>query len=213
MGSSWGESAPLKGAWAPCLCPLPSLHSFLHDVTWSPRARVTVLDGSGGIADIALCRGSALEVAQRGGYPDLLPFLVSPQGSLMAAHAGAPSRAKKTQKRGWPGSASSWVETFIILPTPTPFFLCEPLLKSLLNLLQYYFCFIFWFLGCEACRILTPWPGTKAVPPALEGEVLTTGPPGKCPCLYFLIFLPCLILYFLIFLPCLILLPLGIALP
>ena len=58
-------------------------------------------------------------VAQRGGYPDLLPFLVSPQGSLMSGHAGAPSRAKKTQKRGWPESASSWVETFVILP-PNP---------------------------------------------------------------------------------------------
>lgn len=73
-----------------------------------------MLDGSGGIADIALCRGSAHEVAQRGGYPDLLPFLVPPQGSLRAAHAGAPSRAKKTQKRGWPGSASSWVETLLM---------------------------------------------------------------------------------------------------
>ena len=32
-------------------------------------------------------------------------------------------------------------------------------LKSLLNLLQYYFCFMFWFLGHEACGILPPWPG------------------------------------------------------
>ena len=29
--------------------------------------------------------------------------------------------------------------------------------------------------------ILTPWPGIEATPPALEGEVLTTGPPGKPP--------------------------------
>ena len=29
--------------------------------------------------------------------------------------------------------------------------------------------------------ILTPCPGIEATPPALEGEVLTTGPPGKSP--------------------------------
>ena len=30
-----------------------------------------------------------------------------------------------------------------------------------------------------ACAILAPWPGIKPTPPDLEGEVLTTGPPGK----------------------------------
>ena len=50
--------------------------------------------------------------------------------------------------------------------------------KSLLNLLQYCFCFMFWFFGREACGILAPRPGIKPTPPALEGEVLTTGPPG-----------------------------------
>ena len=59
------------------------------------------------------------------------------------------------------------------------FFKCGPLLKSLLNLLQYCFCFMFWFFGCEACGILAPRPGIEPAPPALEGEVLTTGPPGK----------------------------------
>ena len=53
-------------------------------------------------------------------------------------------------------------------------------LKSLLNLLQYCFCFMyFWIFGREACGILTPQPGIKPAPPALEGRVLTTGPPGK----------------------------------
>ena len=52
-------------------------------------------------------------------------------------------------------------------------------LKSLLNLLQYCFCFMFWFFGHEACGILAPWTGIEPAPPALEGEVLTTGPPGK----------------------------------
>ena len=52
---------------------------------------------------------------------------------------------------------------------------------SLLNLLQYCFCFMFWFLGHEACGILASCPGIKPAPPALEGEVLTTEPPGKSP--------------------------------
>ena len=33
----------------------------------------------------------------------------------------------------------------------------------------------------RACGMLTPQPGIKPAPPAWEGEVLTTGPPGKCP--------------------------------
>ena len=59
------------------------------------------------------------------------------------------------------------------------FFWCGPFFKSLLNLLQYCFCFMFRFFGHEACGILAPRPGIKPTPPALEGEVLTTGPPGK----------------------------------
>ena len=38
---------------------------------------------------------------------------------------------------------------------------------------------MFWFFGCEACGILIPWPGIEPVPPALEGEVLTTGSQGS----------------------------------
>ena len=38
---------------------------------------------------------------------------------------------------------------------------------------------MFWFFGHGACGILVPQPGIE--PPALEGEVLTTGPPGKSP--------------------------------
>ena len=37
---------------------------------------------------------------------------------------------------------------------------------------------MFWFFGREGCGILAPRPGIEPVPPALEGEVLTTGPPG-----------------------------------
>ena len=41
---------------------------------------------------------------------------------------------------------------------------------------------MFWFIGCQECGILAPQPGIEpVVPPALEGEVLTTGPPGKSP--------------------------------
>ena len=38
---------------------------------------------------------------------------------------------------------------------------------------------MFWFFGCEARGILAPQPGIKPAPPALDGKVLTTGPPGK----------------------------------
>ena len=41
---------------------------------------------------------------------------------------------------------------------------------------------MFWFLGSG---ILALWPGIEPAPFALEGEVLTTGPPGKSwPCVF-----------------------------
>ena len=40
---------------------------------------------------------------------------------------------------------------------------------------------MFWFFDSEACGILAPQPGIEPIPPALEGEDLTTGPPGKSP--------------------------------
>ena len=49
--------------------------------------------------------------------------------------------------------------------------------KSLLNLLQYCFCF-----GSDACGILAPLPGIQPIPPALEVKFnhwKTTGKPGK----------------------------------
>ena len=39
--------------------------------------------------------------------------------------------------------------------------------------------FMSWLFGIEACGIPVPQPGIKPVPSALDGEVLTTGPPGK----------------------------------
>ena len=52
------------------------------------------------------------------------------------------------------------------------FFWCGPFLKSLLNLLQYYFCFMFWFFGHKACGILASQPGIEHKPSALKGKVL-----------------------------------------
>ena len=38
---------------------------------------------------------------------------------------------------------------------------------------------MFRFFGRKACGILAPWPGKEPTPAAFEGEVLTTGRPGK----------------------------------
>ena len=70
-------------------------------------------------------------------------------------------------------------------------FLCEPFLKSLLNLLQYHFCcWMFCFFGREAWGILASRPGIEPTPHALESEVLTTGPPRKSLTISLLLFLP-----------------------
>ena len=43
-----------------------------------------------------------------------------------------------------------------------------------------FFCVFFFFFFCkEACTILVPRPGIEPTSPALEHEVLTTGPPGN----------------------------------
>ena len=38
---------------------------------------------------------------------------------------------------------------------------------------------MFCLFGHQAWGILDPQPGIEPVPPALEGNILTTGPPGK----------------------------------
>ena len=48
------------------------------------------------------------------------------------------------------------------------------ILKSLLNLLQYCFCLMFWFFEWEAYGIVASPPGIDPIPHASEGEVLTT---------------------------------------
>ena len=42
---------------------------------------------------------------------------------------------------------------------------------------------VLWFdcFDLEACGVLAPLPGIKPIPPALKGEVVTTGLPGKSP--------------------------------
>ena len=52
-------------------------------------------------------------------------------------------------------------------------------LKSLLNVLQFCFCFMLWFFDCESCGIFAFPPGLELSSPALEAKVLTTGPPGR----------------------------------
>ena len=59
------------------------------------------------------------------------------------------------------------------------FFWCGPFLESLLNSLQHYFCFTFWFSGHEACGTLAPWPGIEPVPPALGARCLKQRSPRK----------------------------------
>ena len=54
-----------------------------------------------------------------------------------------------------------------------------PVLESLLSLLHYCFCFYVLLSWPRGIRDFSPQPGTEPVPPALEGEVLTTGPPEK----------------------------------
>ena len=38
---------------------------------------------------------------------------------------------------------------------------------------------MFWLFGHEACGISAPQEGIEPSPPALEGEISTTGPSGK----------------------------------
>ena len=43
--------------------------------------------------------------------------------------------------------------------------------KSLQILLQYCFCFMFWFFGSKTCGISAPRPGMEAAPPVLENSL------------------------------------------
>ena len=47
---------------------------------------------------------------------------------------------------------------------------------------------MFWSFGHKVCGILAPWPAIEPTTLALEGEVLTTGLPGKSPNILFFFF-------------------------
>lgn len=38
---------------------------------------------------------------------------------------------------------------------------------------------MYWLFGWKACEIIAPGPGIKQTHPALKGEVLATGLPGR----------------------------------
>ena len=50
------------------------------------------------------------------------------------------------------------------------------------NLLQYCFCFMFWFFDHEACGILAPPARNRTLTSCIGRWTLTTGPPGKSAC-------------------------------
>ena len=58
-------------------------------------------------------------------------------------------------------------------------FLCAPFLKSIEFVTILPLLFTFWSFGQKACGILAPPRESEPTPPALEGEVPTTGPQGK----------------------------------
>ena len=75
------------------------------------------------------------------------------------------------------------------------FFACGSFLKSFLNLYNDSLCFMFWCFGHETCGILAPRLGIKPSTPALEGEVLTTGPSGKSPLMLVIVYILWLLLW------------------
>ena len=62
------------------------------------------------------------------------------------------------------------------------FFWCGPFLKSLLNLLQYGFCFMFWFFGHEACGVLVPPLGIEHCTSCIERRSLQDWTAREVPC-------------------------------
>ena len=57
--------------------------------------------------------------------------------------------------------------------------------QSLLNLLQHFFCFMFWFLDLKQYFRSPTRDRTCIITLALAGKALTTGPPGKFPYFFF----------------------------
>ena len=69
------------------------------------------------------------------------------------------------------------------------FILCAPLKKKKNGYwISYNTASMFCFYGHEACGILAARPGTEPTPPALEGDVITTGLLGKSPEIFLFLF-------------------------
>ena len=108
----------------------------------------------------------------------LLPEWYS-SGELSSKTEAVNVRATNEHLLGVRGSTSDQNFVFFLIYI---YFWCEPFLKSFIEfvtILLLFYVLVFWLR--VACGILAPWPGIEPVPPALEGEVLTTGPPGKSP--------------------------------
>ena len=83
----------------------------------------------------------------------------------------ATEHAKRGNFRNYQGWGSSSKDIFL-------FFLIFIEFATLL-LLFYGGGTVGFVFGQEACGILASWPGIKSAPAVLEGEILTTGSPGK----------------------------------
>ena len=71
--------------------------------------------------------------------------------------------------------ATTWTKLFFFFKIS----LMWTIFKVFIDFVTILLLFYVWFFGRDACGILVPRPGIKPAPPALEGEVLTTEPPGK----------------------------------
>ena len=66
------------------------------------------------------------------------------------------------------------------LPLNIIIFLCGPFFKVFIEFVTILLLFyVLGFFGPKPCGILAPGPGIEPALPALEPEVLTTGPPGE----------------------------------
>ena len=96
------------------------------------------------------------------------------------------SSAEREQKYWLPLLGPGFPREIYLLHTHFPFFLdfCFFDVDHFKSL--YWICYnialgFFFSFDPEACGILAAWLGIELPPPALECEVLTTGPPGKSP--------------------------------
>ena len=98
-------------------------------------------------------------------------------GSVASQHVG--SSRTRARARAPPALAGGFLAT--VPPGKSlKIFLMWMIFKGFTQFVTILLLFVmFWLFGCETCGILAPQPGIESAPPALEGKVLTTGPPGK----------------------------------